>query len=127
MEKTFSKVEELVGHVKDYVDNQIDTVKLSAAEKISKLLAGFISLAVSLLVLGLFILFASFALALAFGKLTGEWYWGFLIVAGFYLLLGIFIWMAREKLLRLPILNVLLKQLFNKADEKDQQYSTTEN
>ena len=119
MEKTFAKVDELVVHVKAYMNNRIDTVKLNAAEKGSKIMANVITLVISLLVFGLCIVFASFALAFAFAKLTGELYWGFLIVAGIYLLLGFFLWILREKLLRIPILNALLKQLFKEEDEKD--------
>ena len=122
MEKTFEKVEELVVHVKQYMNNRIDTVKLNTAEKGSKLMANMITMAVSILIFGLFLLFISLALALAIGKATGELYWGFLIVSGIYLLLGILVTVLREKLLRMPILNALLKQLFKGEDEEDQKY-----
>lgn len=119
MEKTFAKIDELVVHTKAYMNNQIDIVKLNAAEKGSKIMATVITMAISFLVFGLCIVFASFALAFVFAKLTGELYWGFLIVAGIYFLLGFFLWLLREKLLRIPILNALLKQLFKEEDEKD--------
>ena len=119
MEKTFAKVDELVVHVKAYMNNRIDMVKLNAAEKGSKMMANVITLVISLLVFGLCIVFAGFALAFAFGKLTGELYWGFLIVAGIYLLLGFFLWMLRGKLLRVPILNSLIKQIFKEEDEEN--------
>ncbi len=120
MEKTFEKVEELVVHVKEYMNNRINTVKLNTAEKGSKLMANMITMAVSILIFGLFVLFISLALAFVIGKAIGELYWGFLIVSGFYLILGILVFVFREKLLRLPILNALLKQLFKGEDEEDQ-------
>ena len=119
MEKTFAKVDELADHVKAYLNNRIDTVKLNTAEKGSKMLANVLTLVSVLLVFGLCLVLASFALAFALAKLTGEIYWGFLIVAGIYLLLGTGLWVLREKLLKLPILNALLKQIFKEEDEKD--------
>ena len=120
MEKTFAKVEEMAEHVKEYVNNHITSAKLSVAEKTSGVLANIIALAVALLVFVFFIVFASVALALVFAKLTGEYYWGFLIVAGIYLLMGILVWTMREKLLRLPIMNAILKQLFKDEEDADE-------
>lgn len=119
MEKTFAKVDELVVHVKAYMNNRIDMVKLNAAEKGSKMMANTITLVISLLVFGLCIVFASIALAFVFAKLTGELYWGFLIVAGIYLILGFILWILRDKLLRVPILNSLIKQIFKGEDEEN--------
>ncbi len=112
MEDTFAKVEELSAHVKEYINNRIDSVKFSAAEKSSSVLANIIAVAIAVLVLTFFVLFGSVALAYAIAKWTGEVYWGFLIVAGIYLLFGILVWLLREKLLRLPIMNAMVQQLF---------------
>jgi energy-coupling factor transporter transmembrane protein EcfT len=118
MKDTFARVEEMTAHVKEYVNNRMASVKLSAAEKSSKLVANVIALAVVVIVFTLFIVFASIALAFAFARLTGEFYWGFLIVAGIYLLLGISVWLMKEKIIQLPIMNSILQQLF-KEDEED--------
>ena len=118
MKDTFARVEEMTAHVKEYVNNRMASVKLSAAEKSSKLIANVIALVVVLVVFALFIVFAGIALAFAFARLTGEFYWGFLIVAGIYLLLGILVWQVKEKIIQLPIMNTMLQQLF-KEDEED--------
>ena len=118
MKDTFARVEEMTAHVKEYVNNRMASVKLNAAEKSSKLVANVIALAAVLIVFILFILFASIALAFAFARITGEFYWGFLIVAGIYLLLGILVWLMKEKIIQLPIMNTMLQQLF-KEDEED--------
>ena len=118
MEDSFAKAEDLAVHIKEYMNNRIESVKLSAAEKSSKMLANLIAMAAVLLVFLFVIVFASIALAYALAKLTGELYWGFLIVAGIYLLLGSLIWLLKEKILRFPIMNAMLHQLF-KEDETD--------
>jgi energy-coupling factor transporter transmembrane protein EcfT len=118
MKDTFARVEEMTAHVKEYVNNRMASVKLNAAEKSSRLIANVIALVIVLIVFALFIVFAGIALAFAFARLTGEFYWGFLIVAGIYLLLGILVWLMKEKIIQLPIMNTMLQQLF-KDDEED--------
>lgn len=121
MKETFAKVEEMADHIKEYVNNRVTTVKLKTAEKSSKILAQIIALTVVIVIFLIFIVFAGIALAYALAKLTGEFYWGFLIVAVFFLLIAWLTWITKEKLIRLPIMNAILHQLFNEAepDEKN--------
>jgi hypothetical protein len=116
MEKTFAKVEDLADHIKEYINIRVAAVKLNTAEKTSKLAANIFAAIIAVLVFVFFLIFASIALAFVFSKLTGEFYWGFLIVAGIYLLLALVIWLLRERLMRIPIMNAMLEQLF-KDDE----------
>lgn len=120
MEDTFAKAEELAEHVKEYVNNRIDAVKLSTAEKSSKLASTVIASVVVGLFFFSFLFFASTALAFVLARLTGELYWGFLIVGGIYLLLGIIIWLLKGPMLQLPIMNALLRQFFNNEGEDDE-------
>lgn len=122
MKETFGKVEDLAGHVQEYVNNQIDTIKLNTAEKGAKLMTSTLTMTVCLFIFGVFTLFISLALAFALAKATGEMYWGFLIVSGIYLLVGILVYVQREKFLKLPIMNYLLKQIFKGDGDEDQQY-----
>ncbi len=119
MEKTFAKVEELADTVKDYVNNRIESAKLTAAEKSSAVIAALIAGLIVAVVLMFFVVFAGIALSLVLSEWIGETWAGFLIVAGLYLLLGIIIWTARDKMIRLPIMNALIKQLFGEDDEED--------
>ncbi len=118
MEKTFAKAEELVDSVKEYINNRIDAVKLSAAEKASAIAANMLAGIFVALILFLFIIFGGVALALVLGVWLGKMWLGFLLVAGFYLLLAIIIWGARGRIIRLPVMNALIKQLFS-TDEED--------
>lgn len=120
MQNSFEKIEELAAHVKEYINNRISLIKLNTAEKTSRIASYLIAIAMALTFFLFFIIFSSIALAYAFAEWTGKLYWGFLIVAGIYLLLGIIIWAARVKLLQLPIMNALLKEFF-KDDENDEE------
>lgn len=119
MEKAFAKAEELASAVKDYVDTRLDSVKLSVAEKTSAVLANVLAGMVVALVFVCFVFFGSIALALLLGSWLGAWWLGFLIVAGIYLLLGLITWLARGRLIRLPIMNAMIRQMFNRLEFDD--------
>jgi hypothetical protein len=117
LQEEFKKAEELAMHFKAYIQTEIELLKLRIAEKISKILANFLAAIVVIVIISIFILFVSLALALLIGEWLGKMSTGFFIVAAIYLLAGIIIWYGREKLIRIPILNKILSQLFD--DEKE--------
>jgi len=120
MEKAFAKMEELAGTIKEYVNARIASVKLNTAEKISGVMANVLAALVVAVVFLFFIIFASIALALVLAGWMGSTWAGFLIVALLYLLIGVVVWMARGKLIRMPIMNAIIQQLFkNDGYEED--------
>ena len=119
MEKVFAKTEELAENIKEYVNARIEAVKLNAAEKSSAVIANIIARLVVTTLFFFFIVFAGISLSLLLGEWIGKTWAGFLIVAGLYLLIGIVVWAAREKMIRLPMMNALIKQLFRDEDEED--------
>jgi Fe2+ transport system protein B len=119
MEKAFAKIEELADTAREYVNTRIDSVKLNVAEKSSAVIANITAGLVVACVFMFFIVFSSFALAFGLGEWIGKTWAGFLIVAGLYLLIGIVVWMGRGKIIRLPVMNALIKQLSGDDDEAD--------
>lgn len=120
MSETLKKVEELTDHVKDYITTKVEITKLRLAEKTS-LTIGNIIAALVVAVLFLFvILFGSIAGAWALSDYIGKNYAGFLIVAGFYLLVAIIVWLARGKLIRFPVMNAIIKMLHKKDDDEQE-------
>ena len=120
MEKTFARAEELAETVKEYLNTRIESVKLSAAEKSSAVIANILAGIVVALVFFFFIIFASLSLSFGLGEWIGKTWAGFLIVAGLYLVAGIFVWVARGKLIRLPLMNSLVHQLFSHDEEEEE-------
>lgn len=118
MEEILSKAEEMVDHIKEYVDNRTSSMKIKLAEKTSAVTAHIIAFAIVAVIFIFFLVFAGMALAHALADVTGKEWLGYLIVAGIYFITGIIIWFGKEKIIRLPVLNGILKQLF-KEDEED--------
>ncbi len=103
--------ETLKENIEDYIEAKVDLVKLKAANKTGGVIAGIIfGLVMARLSLFIIILL-SFSAVYAISEVTGKTYHGFLIVAGFYILLAVLIIVLREKLITMPIINSLLKKL----------------
>lgn len=119
MKDTFEKIEGLTDHVKEYINTRIELAKLQLAETTSLVIGNIVAVCIVVLLFLFFIVFASIAGAWALSKWIGKPYSGFLIVAGFYLLLGIIIWITRGPLIRFPIMNAMIKQLQKKNEDED--------
>lgn len=118
MSETFEKVEGLTEHVKEYINTKVEITKLRLAEKTSLVVGNLIAVVIVVVLFLFVIVFGSIAGAWALSELIGKSYSGFLIVAGFYLLLGIIVWAARNKLIRFPVMNAIVKMLHKKDDDE---------
>ncbi len=120
MEDTLANVEDIKEHLTEYVNNRISIIKLNTVEKSSNILSVIIALVFISWVAFFCIFFGSLALAYALAVWTGEFYIGFLVVAGIYLVIGFLIWLLKDRYLQVPIMHSLLNQLFTDEDyEKD--------
>lgn len=117
--QVFSKIEEFADHIKEYVNTKIRLAKLQFAEKSSGLIANIITAIIVAMVFFFFFLFTGFAAAYALSAWIGATWAGFLIIAFIYLLAGFIIFKSKDKLLRIPIMNAIIRQLFSKDDEEE--------
>ena len=119
MNDLFSEMEDITSQVKDYIHTGIDRIKLKTAEKTSLVVANIIAVAIVSIVFLLFLVFISVAGAYAISGWIGRPGAGFLIISIIYFLLGIIIWKGRERIIRVPVMNHILAQLFKNKDEDE--------
>lgn len=119
MSEEFKKAGSLVDQLKEYVNTRVSQAKLSIAEKTSKVVSLLIAVLVIALVFFLFFVLVSVAAAIAIGQWLNNMWLGFLIVAGLCLLLALVLWLAKERLIRIPVLNILIEALFGKEEENE--------
>ena len=114
MEEKSSPVESLFDKFKEYLEIRLDLLKLKAIDKSSNLISSCLSMII-LLVFGLFFLaLFNIGLALLIGYWLGNAFWGFFIVAGFYIIIGLVIYSFRKKWLKAPIASMMIKSLLDK-------------
>lgn len=113
METSNTTVEDLFYKVKDYVNTRFDLLKLKAINKVSSILSKTITFIV-ILVLSVFILMLlSIGLALYLGYVLGHSYYGFFIVGGIYIIIGLILIVSRKALLKTPFSNWLIRTLMD--------------
>lgn len=122
MQRAFFHAEELAGTLNEYVDTRIESVKLEVAEKTAIVSANIITGIILAVFFSFFLALGSIALSILIGAWLGKLWAGFFITACIYLIITIVLWVNREKIIRLPVTNALIKQFFSKSDEQDQHH-----
>src|ERR1035437_5612938 len=113
MEGKPTNVEELFQKIKEYADVRLNLFKLKSINKF----AGFMSLSITLIIL--IVIFSTILLCITIGAalLIGEWvgkiYYGFFIVGGIYLIIGLVIYTLRGKVIKTKVRNKLIKELID--------------
>jgi hypothetical protein len=108
----------LIGNLTGYLDTRIDLMRLEIQQKASTILVSTIHGA-TLAVLGLlFIIFVSIFAGLALNSALDSPFWGFGIVAGFYLLLLILVLVGVDKAAFQGLTNKVMKDTIYKSDKR---------
>lgn len=108
---TLTLIESLISKSHDYVETRLDLFKLKMVDKSTEV-ASAIASGIALFVIALiFFIVFNIGLALLIGDLLGKSYWGFFILAVFYALMGVIIFKTKNKIIKAPILGILLKKL----------------
>jgi hypothetical protein len=113
MENQSTPVESLIDRVKSYVETRIDLLRLKAIDKSSSFLSLLISMIIVILVSFISVMMISVGIALLLGDCLGRSYYGFFIVGGFYFITGLVLYSLRDKLLKSPIANSMIKNLMD--------------
>lgn len=108
MESTANNLETLFEKAEIYGKTTFELSKLKAINASSTVLTNLISKIIIAVTLLIFIVVFSIAVALYIGDLTGKAYLGFLMVAGFYLLMGGLMKLFLFKMIRKPLSNLII-------------------
>lgn len=111
------KFQSLLEQLKDYSETRITLLKLETAKKVS----GGVSMAVALFSVALLGFLAIFLMSVAAAWALGRWIdsmpLGFLIIGAVYALICVIIWKAKERILRLPVMNALIREFFTEKEK----------
>ena len=110
METPPSLIEVLLERVEAYIKTTLELSKLKALETASFTLTTVISRLIVFFVLALFIVFLSIGVALFLGDLLDKMYYGFFIVAAFYLVAGTIFYFSLDKWIEKPISDLMTPQ-----------------
>ena len=109
MEAEKSHVEELLEKGGDYAQKKLELYKLKIVDKSADVVSTIAADITIVSIIILFVLVFNIGLALWLGELLGKNYYGFFLVAGFYAISGIVFYALRDKLIKYPVRNSIIK------------------
>jgi hypothetical protein len=119
MKLKLEKIEELIANLKSYTNTTIELLKLETVQRTSSIFSNLVSRLIIGIVIILFAFFSSLGLSFYLSDLLGNSYWGFGIIAGFYLLLVLILIIGRKTLLIKPLDNIIIQGLLKKQENQE--------
>lgn len=110
METPASQVESLIERVEAYAKTTYELSRYKLLETIITVSTSLLSRLGVILVISLFVIVLNIGIALFLGELLGKIYYGFFIVAAFYLLAGIVLHFFLHRWIRKPVSELIIKQ-----------------
>lgn len=104
-------LELLIEKAEGYSKTTMELFKLTAIDKTAEVVSSATARLIILSVVALFIIIVNIGLGLWIGELLGKIYYGFFVVAGFYLFIAILLQSFKNQLLKDPISNSIVTQL----------------
>jgi hypothetical protein len=117
--KVSESIAEMTEQVKTYVQLRIDLFKLSLTEKLATLTTTLLISIIFFIVFLFFTLFLSLAFIFWYKEYAGDAWVGSLIVAGFYILIGIVVFLLRDKLFLNRVVTQISKILLEEEEENE--------
>src|SRR5687767_5253045 len=111
MQSTIDQIESLMTKAGDLADTKVELMKLKVAGKVSETVAAVISKITIVVLMGLALIVCSMGVAFWIGSEMKNIYYGFFIVGGFYVLVGILILIFRKTLIKRPLSNIIIDRL----------------
>jgi hypothetical protein len=113
-----SEFQNLFTDIKDYTKIQIDLTSLRLAEKSAIALSSFISILISILFLSFAFLFGSMSLAYALSNDPNQLWKGFAMVAGGFLVPGLFILIFKKRFISRPLTDLFIRKFLNQPSDE---------
>jgi len=110
METPARSIESLFERVEEYGNTTFELSKLKLLETVTNVVSTMVPRLSVILMISLFALVLNIGIALWLGGLLGKSYYGFFIVAGFYLMAGIILHLFLYKWIKKPISEFIIKQ-----------------
>jgi hypothetical protein len=109
--EAISNIDSLISKAGDFVETKTTLWKLKAVDKTSDVVSDAASSIMITLFIGFFIITLSIGIALYIGEQMGKNYYGFFIVAGFYGITGLLIYLFRKNLIKMPVSNFIIHKI----------------
>ena len=104
-------IEDLFEKAEEYIKTNIQLAKLKATDKVAEIVGSLVTQVAIVVLAFFFLLMVNIGIAFWLGVVLGQTYYGFLIVAGFYAVLAILVYVFRKTIIKTPISNSIISQI----------------
>lgn len=111
MEDNTKLLESLFEKAADYGKTSLELAKLKTLEKTTDIVSSLVPQSVVIVLIVTFMLFLNLGIALWLGDILGKQFWGFFVVAAFYVLAGIVIHFFMHNWIKRLIGNYFIKRV----------------
>lgn len=119
MKKIFNQILALLFEL---VDTKVDMIRLRVLEFVSATIAITMTIMIAVLVIGMGLIFSSVGLALYLNDLTESHFWGFIILGGGFVLIGLILALVVKTKKKPLLINYIIKNLSGLIyEEKDKE------
>ena len=108
-----NNIESLFERGSDYLETRLDLWKLKATHKSADVISSVASGFVFAIIMAVFLVIINIGIALLLGELMGKTYYGFFVLAAFYLIAGLIFKASQKKLVKTPVTNAIIKKIYN--------------
>lgn len=113
MEEKYKIFDDLVSSAETYGKTSVELIKLKTIEKVADGASSMVAWATVVIALVLFFITLNFGIAFLVGDLVGKAYLGFLIVAAFYGIVGLILYLFKDKWIKKPLNNSMINNMLD--------------
>lgn len=113
MEKEPNNFEDLFDKAGNYAETRIELWKFKATKKASIIIATLVAKMIKYVLLAFFIILLNIGLAIWLGELLGKVYYGFFILAAFYLVAGLIFSSFKDQWVKNPLSDSFIKNMYD--------------
>lgn len=106
-------LDDLFEKVEGYVQTNIQLIKLKATDKVADVIGQIVTQIVTIVLFFFFLLMVNLGIAFWLGRILGQPYYGFFIVAGVYAIFVAIMIIYRKTLIKAPINNSIINKILN--------------
>ncbi|MBK6998135.1 MAG: hypothetical protein IPH31_25870 [Lewinellaceae bacterium] len=113
MDAPVQSIEKLFDRIEEYGKTTIELTKLRALDSSIKVLTLMASRMSVVLMVSFAVLIFSLGMAMYLGDLLGKIHYGFFIVSGFYMIVGIIFYIFLHDWIKKPVSDLIISELLN--------------
>ena len=110
MNSIVDHIEDIVSKAGNIAETKVELWKLRAVGKVSETVSSLISVIAIVLLTITAIIILSLGIAFWIGSELGKTSYGFFIVGGFYVLVGLLVYVFRRQLIKTPLSNLIINK-----------------